>query len=140
MTAESRFIKIGAAGEDLPANANKWEAVRDNRTGLIWSTTQKEVKHWREAAGVAKLITDAGCNDWRLPTVEELFLLADRTRVNPAIDTAVFPDCESGWYWSSDTYASSPGVYAWSVDFYNGHALWDSQDYSGFVRAVRVSQ
>ena len=52
------------------------------RTGLIWSkadVTAKSVTH-KKAEAACKKLDLAGHNDWRLPTVEELFLLADRAR------------------------------------------------------------
>jgi hypothetical protein len=86
-------------------------------------------------------MTAGGFSDWRLPTVEELFLLADRTRAPcPAIDAEYFPDCKSDWYWSSTPYARSPGGCAWVVNFGNGDAHWSFRDDDGFVRAVRPGQ
>ena len=43
------FTKLDADGKPLPANAKKWDCVRDNVTGLTW-----EVK-----------TTDGGLRDWR---------------------------------------------------------------------------
>jgi hypothetical protein len=36
--------------------------------------------------------------------------------------------------------ASSPGDYAWNVNFNNGNANWNNQSNNGFVRAVRVGE
>lgn len=36
--------------------------------------------------------------------------------------------------------ASSPGVYAWNVNFNNGNANWNNQDNDNHVRAVRASE
>ena len=82
----------------------------------------------------------AGFTDWRVPTVEELFCLADRTRARPAIDTDFFPDTPNNWFWSSTVDADAPSGYAWIVDFGNGNSSWDGQDGEGFVRAVRPGQ
>ena len=79
----------------------------------------------------------AGFTDWRMPTAEELFALADRSRHSPAIDTDAFPTCKGGWYWSSTVDASSPSGCAWYVYFYDGGAYYDHQNYNGRVRAVR---
>jgi hypothetical protein len=137
---ENRFVKIDAAGGELPLDATEWEAVLDKTTGLMWSVADKKVPNWKKAAAAAKKITAAGFDDWRLPTVEELFLIADRTRTSPAIDTAFFPKCKSDWYWTSTPYASSPGVCAWSVFFGSGYAYWLVHGSYGFVRAVRAGQ
>jgi len=138
--AAARFTKIGADGSVLPPEATAWEAVLDNKTGLMWSLETKEVSKWQDAEGAAKSIKAAGFEDWQLPTVEQLFPLADRTRVDPAIDTDFFPGCPSDWFWTSTADCESPGVYAWRVGFCNGLSFRGGQFNSGFVRAVRVGQ
>jgi hypothetical protein len=78
-----------------------------------------------------------GHEDWRLPDVEELFLLADRSRREPAIDTASFPDTHSDWYWTRTIAAGAPRA-AWLVYFYGGYSHLYLRGYDGaFVRAVR---
>lgn len=136
----SRFTKIGADGAKLADDAAEWVAVLDNTTHLIWTVKETARLTWNKAAAAVKKLDTARFDDWRLPTVEELFLLADRTKGSPAIDTSFFPDCKSDWYWSSTPYASSPGVFAWLVGFGFGIASWDGQCYGFFVRAVRSSQ
>ena len=134
-----RFQKISSTGEPLSAEATDHAVVLDTITGLMWSANDvgsKELTHKAAEKAVAKLEL-AGFTDWRLPTVEELFLLADRSRYNPAIDTAAFPSCKSSWYWSSSPGASSPADGAWIVGFSYGHAYSDYRDGTAFVRAVR---
>lgn len=76
--------------------------------------------------------------DWRLPDVEELFLLADRSRREPAIDTSFFPDTHSDWYWTQTIAAGAPRA-AWVVYFDNGFSDYSLRGYSGaFVRACRA--
>lgn len=136
----NRFTKVGADGAKLADDAPEWVAVLDNTSSLIWSVKETKPLTWKKAqAAVAKLDT-AGFTDWRLPTVEELFLLADCTKHSPAIDTAFFPDCKSEWYWTSTPAAASPGDLAWFVDFNYGNANWANQGYDYYVRAVRASQ
>lgn len=138
-------IKISADGERLADDAAEWVAVLDERTGLMWAREHIAVPNWREeqvektAAALAALTT-AGHRDWRIPTVEELFTLPDRTRTSPAIDTTFFPECESEWYWTSTPYAPAPGEYAWHVGFYGGSAGDVPRGNDGFVRAVRAGQ
>jgi hypothetical protein len=73
--------------------------------------------------------------DWRLPTVHELFSLADHSRVNPAIDPC-FSYTAADYYWSSTTYAYGPD-YAWGVYFLTGSVGYGYKSFYGFVRAVR---
>ncbi len=136
----SRFTKIGADGAKLADDAKEWVAVLDNTTAFIWTVKETKGLTWKKAAAAVKKLDTAGFTDWRLPIVEELFLLADRTKYSPAIDTAFFPDCKSDWYWSSTPYASSPSDYAWVVYFDDGGADWDFQVVDYHVRAVRSSQ
>lgn len=140
MEQQQRFTKIGDDGTALPREATKWEAVLDNKTGLMWSVETKRSANWSAAQKVPAKIKAAGFADWRMPTVEELFLLADRTKCNPAIDSDFFPDTPRDWFWTSTTDCESPGDYAWSVDFSYGLSDRYGQDGYGFVRAVRVGQ
>jgi len=135
-----RFTKIGADGSALPADAKEWEAVLDTTTGFMWTVAEKKVTNWKKADAAAKAMTAGGFDDWSLPTVEQLFALADRTRRDPTINTDLFPKCKSDWYWSSTPYAPSPGGYAWNVYFSNGYASYNGHDNHGFVRAVRAGQ
>ena len=135
----TRFTKIGADGAQLDQGATDHVAVLDNEHGLMWAVayaTKKPTTQPKAVAAAAKLDL-LGHADWRLPTVEELFALADRTKHDPAIDTDFFPGTKSDWHWSSTPWAGSPGSYAWSVSFLNGYAGYDPHGYGGFVRAVR---
>jgi hypothetical protein len=125
---ENRFTKISATGLVLAPDADDGVGVLDNATSLMWVAGESKRMTWKDAGEYVKTLTVAGFTDWRLPTVEELFCLADHTKFNPAIDKSFFPQCDGGWYWSSDPLASSPGVYAWYVDFYDGGSFYSSQD------------
>jgi hypothetical protein len=135
-----RFIKISAAGLELPDSATAWVAVKDTRLGLWWSVAETESMVQSEASQAAAALTIAGFSDWRLATVDELFALADRTRHTPAIDVALFPNCKPGWYWSATRAAYSPTMCAWVVFFGDGGATFGDQANLGFVRAVRAAQ
>ena len=110
--------------------------ITDNNTSLIWSknTVAKDVNH--DAAEKAVETLGEG---WRLPTVQELFTLADHSRESPAIDTTAFPDTENDWYWSSTPTAWNPSA-VWIVYFHYGHVSGNYCHLSASVRAVRVSQ
>jgi hypothetical protein len=135
----SHFQKIGADGTQLPDTATDHVVVLDTRTHLMWSATDITDKPlpFKKCGDACKSLALAGFTDWRMPTVEELFALADRNRHSPAIDTDAFPSCTGGWYWSSTVDASSPSDYAWYVYFGYGYAGCDRQGANGRVRAVR---
>ncbi|MCP4214004.1 MAG: DUF1566 domain-containing protein [bacterium] len=80
--------------------------ITDLNTGLIWQKTPDFVKRTlTESKKYADALTLAGKNDWRLPTIKELFSIADfkgnmHTKT-PYIDTRYFdykyPNTDEGW-------------------------------------------
>jgi uncharacterized protein DUF1566 len=114
--------------------------VTDTLLSLMWSKAtlcEEEVNH-ADAEKLCSELTLAGHTDWRLPTVDELSALADRSRYNPAIDKDAFPDTQSDWYWTSTSTAWSSDC-AWIVVFGFGGVGYGLRRDSGnaFVRAVR---
>ncbi len=80
-----------------------------------------------------------GFTDWRMPTVDELSGIAALDRINPAIDTAYFPNTNSAVFWSSSPNAYS-GDYAWYVYFGYGYGYVGYKSYDYQVRLVRSGQ
>jgi len=74
--------------------------------------------------------------DWRLPTIQELFTLVDYSRCKPAMDTSIFSDTQSNYYWSSTTSASYSS-HAWVVYFNYGYVDDINKANDLYVRAVR---
>lgn len=140
MTSKNtRFTKIGSNGEHLPTDATDHVAVLDTTTGLMWSAAASigsNAQTHAQAEASCAALSLAGFDGWRLPTVEELFPLADRTREQPAIDTDFFA-CKSDWYWTS-TPAAWSAASAWFVYFNVGLADYSPRGSVACVRAVRV--
>jgi hypothetical protein len=141
-----------------PAHAaftdNSDGTVTDSVTGLMWdkcswgqsandcSGGAASAHTWLAALGVAVTAngsTHKGYTDWRLPSRTELESLVKIDAASPAIDTTVFPNTPSSWFWSSTTYAPDPAV-AWLVDFGNGNAYASSKANNYHVRLVRSGQ
>lgn len=90
-----------------------------------------------EAQKACAALRTGGYSDWRLPTMRELLTLVDYSRHDPAIDTELFPNCKSDWYWTSTPYAPDSG-YAWFVSFDDGCSNFVRRDHDHCVRAVRA--
>jgi hypothetical protein len=141
---KSNFTKLNDKGKAAPPKAKKVAGVLqvlEVRPSLIWDPRETEsMTHAQAEQYIKDLNAKEPGKNWRLPTVDELFALADRTKHNPAIDKNFFPKCKSDWYWTSTPAAYSPADYAWVVSFDNGSAHWARRGYRAYVRAVRPSQ
>jgi len=119
--------------------------VTDLVTGLMWQKTPGEPVTWADAVAGADPFELAGYDDWRLPTIKELYSLIlfsgvdpsgpnpDRSRLRPFLDAEVF-DFEYGdatggriidsQYWSSTAYLGRTGpgraATAFGVNFADG--------------------
>ena len=145
------YTKLDEYGNQLPNSASHWVMVRDNVTGLIWevktsdtSIHGKERKFtWEEAqtSFIKKLnrMRFGGFSDWRIPEIKELASISNKGKYNPAIDTGLFPNTMSAFYWSSTSGARKPTV-AWGVDFYYGGGNDYAKSSMYYVRAVRSGQ
>jgi hypothetical protein len=135
---KEHIVLIGADGAQLPAGSTEYVAIHNTKTGLMVAApfADKRFTHSEAMTALAGLSL-ASFSDWRGATAEEAFLMADRTRFDPAVDPEEYPFIESDWYWTSTIDPESPSDYAFNVYFYNGTALLGLQDYQGRVLAVR---
>ena len=140
-----RYTKLAADGTDLPRDATGHQAVRVDHDLLarpmIWTAHRSpQGMPWARAKAWAEGLTVNGWS-WRLPTVEEAFLLCDRSRAtSPALDPAYFPDCDGEWIWTGTVDAQPPAGCAWCVGLVGGNAFRGVQDYRNHVRAVRATE
>ena len=113
------------------------KTVTDSVTGLVWSqnTVASDVT-FEDAVKAVKALGEG----WRLPTVDELQTIVDRTKYSPAIDTEAFPDTESNWYWTSTPSAWRPESARWVVYFNLGNVSSGGFYDNACVRAVRGGQ
>ena len=140
-----KLTKLDATGADMPADAADHTAVRLDHgllaQPIIWTAARSpKAMTWQDAKAWAEKLDTNGWS-WRLPTVEEAFLLCDRTRTAyPMVDSAYFPDCEGEWIWTATEDLTPPAGYAWLVALNYGDSY---RGYTGLhdrVRAVRAGQ
>lgn len=140
-----RYTKIAADGSDLPADAIGHQVVRVDRDLLakplfVTAAIATESMTWKEAKVWAEGLTINGWS-WRLPTVEEAFMIPDRERAaEPALDPLYFPGNDGRWIWTSTEDAQLPAGYAWGVFLGYGFSYRYHQGSHGRALAVRAGQ
>jgi hypothetical protein len=121
----ARFIDVGDG------------TVRDRLTGLIWLKDANcfGLKLWGQAVldsngledGLCGLTDDSSGGDWRLPNVNELLSMVDRSQDSPALPVDhLFTNVQSSFYWSSTT-AKYNTAYAWYVYIGDGYSDFDDK-------------
>jgi len=112
--------------------------VTDNTTGLQWQDDVNISKNWTDAIAYCETLTLGTYNDWRLPNINELHSVTDRSKRNPAMNSA-FQSVVSNRYWSSSTVVGAEDS-AWYVYFDLGNDNWYNKSNSYYVRCVRDGQ
>jgi hypothetical protein len=124
--------------------------VTHKLTGLVWmrcamgqawdkataSCTGTATEYTWDAAMALKS-NSTGHSDWRLPNSWELHTIVERENVNPAINSAIFPNTPTGTniFWTSSPYAYNADQ-TWIIDFHSGYNSYAS-GFSFLVRLVR---
>lgn len=93
------MISISFAGNLTRAD----DIVTDNNTKLQWQDNSDAAdvrKEWAEAAAHCAQLTLGGFSDWKLPDIDTLSSIVDRSKKKPTIDR-IFQNAKSGFYWSS---------------------------------------
>jgi formylglycine-generating enzyme required for sulfatase activity len=119
--------------------------LTDANTGLMWQVDEDgEKKQYGEALMYCQMLSLGGYEDWRLPSKEELQVLA---RAGFEGVKREFSKLQNERYWAASPeeelhWAENPGKIAYTVDFDPrssnfGQAVTYYRTYSYFVRAVR---
>ncbi len=136
-----------AAGADERFTDNGDGTVTDTRTGLMWAQTDNMGHiNWHDAKLYCENIILSKYNDWRMPTIEELETLFDRSmdaheticgrkvRSSPQIELSC------GFVWSSEVLII-PGGYpisAWVYNFSRGYRFSSRMSQNRGYRALPV--
>ncbi len=130
------------------------QTVTDSQTGLMWmrcslgqsgndcSGGSATEYNWQQALALVAATNATGSGgyyDWRLPNIKELASIVEVRCHVPAINANVFPNTQSGFYWSSSPDAHN-NDFAWSVIFHDGKTFSYLKDGSFYVRLVRGGQ
>ena len=177
--ADYRSAEVKAKREKIRLISGRWYdnldgTITDRKTGLTWmrcsmgqrwdgrSCGGKAKEYtWSEANLAGQGVDFAGHQDWRLPTVRELFTLVVCSSgkigeypsdlkdghaalkdgclgnyTQPTLDTQAFPNTEGSSVWSSSAVAGSTSG-AWYVGFGDGNTNWFSKNYDYQLRLVR---
>lgn len=125
----------------LLLNMNK-QAVLDKETGLVWEQSPDGENRytWEDAQEYCNTLTTGGRMGWRLPTIQELASLVDRSQSYPALPKGhPFSNVQSSYYWSATTATKNIGG-AWVVNFSLGQLGYPGELNSYFVWCVRGGQ
>jgi hypothetical protein len=120
------------------------EFLRDNVNGVVLDTQTKLMWQddaigttavWETAIQRCEDLTLATQSDWRLPSINELRSIVERSKNNPAIVDG-FTNTSSNNYWSS-TSAKGGEYAAWFVLFNYGYVFNNNKNDNYYVRCVR---
>jgi|GEM_PF-927128 len=127
--------------------------VWDKQTGLMWMRCELG-QTWNTQTGccegeAATMYWETACEqkgdgfadyeDWRIPTIEELKTLVDKSQHGAKIHPQAFPDCSSWGFWSSSPYAYGSSN-AWGMYFFSGDGSYSNRKHYLHVRLVRGGQ
>lgn len=125
--------------------------VTDQNSALIWQQSPSSTGYsWQEAVDYCDDLELAGSDDWRVPSLKELFSISDFSQGWPYLDTAYF-ELASGevtkdeQFWSSDYYyvgtTHDGAASAFGVNHVTGHIKAYPAEVSGrFGNHVRCVQ
>ena len=135
------LIMIGFSSLVFADFTKNGDIVTDNKTGLQWqdnADASTTTKIWTDAINYCENLTLDGYSDWRLPNINELKSIVDRSKSNSAIVDG-FANFSSSFYWSSTSFVGYEDS-AWYVNFNRGYVNYDPKYYNYYVRCVRAGQ
>jgi hypothetical protein len=98
--------------------------VSDLDTGLVWQKTMGAKLTWEEAKAGAAALRLGGHNDWRLPTIKELYSLMDFSGYSPGLGRQGRPFIATGYF---DFRYGDPAAGERPIDV----QVWSATEYAG---------
>jgi len=117
-------------------------AVLDRETGLVWEQSPSlSISNWNVASFHCITLNTGARSGWRIPTLQELMSLLDRSvSPGPALPSGhPFSNVQRSAYWSATARDNNTGV-AWIAEFETGGVDVISKVDSTFVWCVRGGQ
>ena len=129
-----------STGSDPSYTDNGDGTITDNVTGLIWAQDQSsQTMSWSQASSYCESLTTGGYDDWRMPTLKELWSIRDFSTGWPWIDTDYFnltgdgTEMNQHHSWSSDQYLVESEYQNEQVQ---GNPYWIVNDWTGHIKAM----
>ena len=130
------LIVIGLSSVLLADFSKTGNIVTDAVTGLQWQDDAVDSSmRWGNAITYCESLDLGGHNNWRLPNINELKSIIDRSKENPAIVDG-FENINSSNYWSSTT-VKNDQKNAWIVLFSKGYVRRKGKGGGAYVKCVR---
>ncbi len=146
---DAQYAKIGTC---IPHNfeiknyANNERTVIDKNTGLEWQheISSGSLRYYNSTDSCAYSYCNdlnlGNHDDWRLPTVNELFSIIDSGKYGPALDTNYFsniPTAPDSYFWTSESFLTQYSSNQRVVRIYNGESDYHSKESYGYSICVR---
>ncbi len=132
---KSILFTLMITGTLLSAASSK----QDDKTGLVWQDNKdiihNEMEH-KEAIAYCQQLKLDGFEDWRLPTLSEMYTIVDMTRDRPALKRG-FEVRISDRFWTATSFISNPKKEAWRISMTYGESEPYNKSRSYHVRCVR---
>jgi hypothetical protein len=153
-TCETEIYPLSSPTERFTDNGDG--TATDNLSQLMWMRCsagqlwaegtcvgEAERYDWKSAQGFAAETNASGghfFNDWRIPKLRELAMIAERQCENPRINLTIFPNTPPAFYW---TESLRPGEgfddYAYALSFGPEGVQHTAKDERLLVRLVRTA-